>query len=361
MPGSAGIEKASGVQDLTSYVHDQGIINPEMKFWLDQVSGVGYSATLYKTQFADASGTFSKQEHPLGAVTSNGHVLTSYCSDVVVAGSTTGAYYQKDIYIPNIKKYVGKTITIRVMMKADTALNIGMNIARYYGTGGSPSVTDTVYGLGIQTLTTSWADYSFTFTLPSIVGKTLGTDLNSDFLDLQLIYSGGSENDIYVGGVIGQQSGTFDLALMTLNEGSVALPYIPRSDIDELALIGQTFQVVMESGPDYAFLTERSSDDPDTGHTTYYLNIPLQGYMLRPPTLYNSIPLANCRMVNRDSLGILTSVQSCTAVSVYNISSHKYILIALTTLTDIIPAVTFTFDTAGDISNKTVMAADCRY
>ena len=118
-------------QISTIYKYDQGIINPEMKFWLDKTSGVGYSATLYKTQYGDASGTFSKQEHPLGTVSSNGHVLTSYCSDVVTGGSTTGAYYQKDIYVPNIRKYAGKTVTIRVMMKADSALNIGMNIARF--------------------------------------------------------------------------------------------------------------------------------------------------------------------------------------------------------------------------------------
>ena len=332
-----------------------------MKFWLDQVSGVGYSATLHKTELLDATGTFSKQEHPLGTVYSNGHLLTSYCSDVVVAGSTTGAYYQKDIYVPNIRKYAGKTVTIRVMMKADSALNIGMNIARYYGTGGSPSGAENIFGLGIQTLTTSWAEYSFTFTLPSIVGKTLGTDLNSDFLDLQLIYSGGFDNDIYVGGVIGQQSGTFDLALMTINEGSVALPYIPRSDVDELALIGQTFQVVLMAGPDYSILGEMCKDDPDTSHTTWYMDFFLKSNMLRPPTLYSNMPLANYRMVLRDNTGNLTMVTTTTGISQFITGANNHLGVGVTSLTELSTPTYSTFDAAFNGFDGTILAADCRY
>jgi hypothetical protein len=60
-----------------------------------------------------------------------------------------------------------------------------------FGTGGSPSKTVTGTGQTV-TLTSSWAPFALTFSIPSITGKTLGTNSN-DYFGLLFWTSAGSD------------------------------------------------------------------------------------------------------------------------------------------------------------------------
>jgi hypothetical protein len=60
-----------------------------------------------------------------------------------------------------------------------------------FGTGGSPSATVTGTGQTV-TLTSSWAPFALTFSIPSITGKTLGTNSN-DYFGLLFWTSAGSD------------------------------------------------------------------------------------------------------------------------------------------------------------------------
>jgi hypothetical protein len=68
--------------------------------------------------------------------------------------------------------------------------NYNINMNQLFGTGGSPS-TETSVSLGTFTVTSSWVKKSFTVTLASVSGKTLGTNLGTDHLKLQILQPDG--------------------------------------------------------------------------------------------------------------------------------------------------------------------------
>jgi hypothetical protein len=74
--------------------------------------------------------------------------------------------------IENVQTFAGQTATISFWAKADSARTATILIAQSFGSGGSGDVTvlNTT-----QALTTSWARYSFTMSVPSISGKTVGS------------------------------------------------------------------------------------------------------------------------------------------------------------------------------------------
>lgn len=95
-----------------------------------------------------------------------------------------------------------------------------------FGTGGSASSpVDT--GVGDFTVTTSWAKKTFTFTPPSISGKTLGTN-NNDYYELEIFRqpAGDTSTAAY----------TIDIANVQLEVGSVSTDFEDRSHAEELAL-----------------------------------------------------------------------------------------------------------------------------
>src|SRR5690606_29512217 len=111
--------------------------------------------------------------------------------------------------------------------KADAARFMSIEIAQTFGTGGSPS--SAVTGIGIQkvSLTTSWQKFSFTVMLPSILGKTLGSDENSA-TSLYFWFDAGSDLDARTNS-LGQQSGTFDIARVSIVEGDATAEDDPFS------------------------------------------------------------------------------------------------------------------------------------
>ena len=101
-----------------------------------------------------------------------------------------------------------------------------------FGTGGSASSpVDT--GVGDFTVTANWAKKTFTFTPPSISGKTLGTDNNS-YYELEVFRqpAGDTSTAAY----------TIDIANVQLEVGSVSTDIEDRSHAEELALCERYYQ-----------------------------------------------------------------------------------------------------------------------
>ena len=67
---------------------------------------------------------------------------------------------------------------------------MALEVVQNFGTGGSPSAEVTGSGQSV-TLTGSWAAFAVTFSVPSITGKTLGTN-GDDYLALNFWTSAGS-------------------------------------------------------------------------------------------------------------------------------------------------------------------------
>jgi hypothetical protein len=90
-----------------------------------------------------------------------------------ISSSSGNAYNNFEQPIEDVRTFAGQTATVSFYAKADTTRNITVQMVQVFGTGGSGNVTVTS---PIITLTTSWARYSATFNVPSISGKTIGTN-----------------------------------------------------------------------------------------------------------------------------------------------------------------------------------------
>ena len=101
-----------------------------------------------------------------------------------------------------------------------------------FGTGGSASsVVDT--GVADFTVTSSWAKKTFTFTPPSISGKTLGTNNNS-YYELEIFRQPAADTST--------AAYTIDIANVQLEVGSVSTDFEDRSHAEELALCERYYQ-----------------------------------------------------------------------------------------------------------------------
>jgi len=158
-----------------------------------------------------------------------------YFSRTVVS-SLVGAdsRIDKQQKIENVSTLAGKKATLSFYAKADADKNIAIELLQYFGTGGTPSSNVTGIGSQLVALGTTWNKYEITVDIPNIAGKTLGTDGN-DYLIVGFWFDAGSDYDTRTAG-LGQQSGTFDIAQVQLEEGSVATPFEERPYGVELQL-----------------------------------------------------------------------------------------------------------------------------
>ena len=124
--------------------------------------------------------------------------------------------------IEGVRTFAGQEITLSYWAKCDVANPWdGLRIVQEFGTGGTPSSKVNTIRSG-PTLTSSWQKFTQTLTLPSISGKTIGTDGNDNLmLNFRFV------RDVAF---------TFDLASVQLELGPVATPFERRPLGAELAL-----------------------------------------------------------------------------------------------------------------------------
>lgn len=213
------------------------LINGNFDIWqrgvTQTVTGYGSDDRWYNTN------TGSTKTHSQVACTDLERALFNsiYFSRTAVV-SVLGAanFVQKGQHLEDVTKLAGKTVTISFWAKADTNKNIVLHLAQGFGTGGSPSANVTGIGIQAVALTTTWQKKTVTIAIPSIVGKTLGTDgVNTSSTAITFTFDAGT-NLTASNALIGQQSGTFDIAQVQLEEGTVATPFEQRHIGNELAL-----------------------------------------------------------------------------------------------------------------------------
>ena len=135
----------------------------------------------------------------------------------------TASAWQFRQRIEDVRTHAGQTVTFSFWAKAGTALsNLNAEAVQNFGSGGSATVTTSITTTGA--ITTSWVRYSFTVSIPSISGKTVGT---SSYLEFNIFQSGSvtSANAIDTWGwqvEYGSKATPFDTASGTLG-GELAL------------------------------------------------------------------------------------------------------------------------------------------
>jgi hypothetical protein len=177
--------------------------------------------------------TASRQTFTVGQTDVPGN--PSYWARTVVTTSAgSGNYCTKQQKIENVATLSGQVATLSFWAKADATKNIAVEFLQEFGTGGIPSASVSAIGVTTVALTTTWQRYTVTATIPSISGKTLGTNNDSNFQVIFWFDAGSSFNSRT--NSLGQQSGTFDIANVQLEAGSAATPFEQRPVGMELSL-----------------------------------------------------------------------------------------------------------------------------
>ena len=183
-----GIPLRPGVLDP-----ENRIINGAFDFWQRGTSSTanGHLADRWYSEFSGGSFSQSRQAFTLGDTFGNNN--PTYFFRQSVSGQSTAAQYAITVQnIEGVRTYAGQTITVLGWMRRSSGSgNVAVQCIQDFGTGGSPSSRVFVSPQTV-TLTGSWAAFALTFAVPSISGKTLGTNGN-DYLQLRFWTSAGSD------------------------------------------------------------------------------------------------------------------------------------------------------------------------
>jgi hypothetical protein len=137
---------------------------------------------------------------------------------VVVGTAAAGDYASHSCKIESVLKFAGKKVTLTFKSKANAGTpKIGIEVVQSFGIAGAPSGV-VLTAIQAVTLNVTETEYSITFTVPSIAGKTLGTD-GKDYLAIIFWESSGATNNTRASG-IGVQSFTLTLFDVQLELGA---------------------------------------------------------------------------------------------------------------------------------------------
>lgn len=211
-----------------------GIINGNFDIWqrgnvfTDPVSS-SYLADRWQVTYNGTGATreLSRQSFTLGQTEVPGEpeYFLRFTQSTAGSGGTFNAITQR---IEDVRTFAGQTVTVSFYAKADAPRSLPIVFLRqFFGTGGSPSASVDTNFVSSQTVTTSWVKYSYSITVPSLSGKTLGSNGN-DRLEL-FIYL--PVNTAFV----------FDLAQVQLENGAIATPFERRPIGTELNLCYRYF------------------------------------------------------------------------------------------------------------------------
>jgi len=222
------------------------IINGNFDIWQrgtsNGMSGY-YTADRWSCQNSGTTKTASRQSFTLGQTAVPGEP-TYFMRHVVTSSAGAGNFCYMYQVIESVRTLAGKTATLSFWAKADSSKNIAIDMSQYFGSGGSPSSSVLISPITFA-LTSSWQKFIYTFSFPSISGKTLGSD-NNDGLGINFWFDAGSTYNSR-NNSLGQQSGTFDIAQVQLEEGPVATAFEQRHIGQETLLCMRYFRTVLLS------------------------------------------------------------------------------------------------------------------
>ena len=216
------------------------VINGNFDFWqrgiiyTPPVGGQGYCADRWVV--ANSGGATHQVNQGSNALGAGAAESSKLWQRSVVMGATASSAAWTGQYIENVRTFAGETVTFSFWVYGPNGAKVGARLLQVFGSGGSPSAA---VNIEISTVTVSaatWTKYEGTVTLPSLAGKTLGTDGN-DALYLVIDFCGTG-----YGGVMAGQNGTFGVAQVQLEKGNSATPFDIRPLAYELMLCQRYYE-----------------------------------------------------------------------------------------------------------------------
>jgi len=155
-----------------------------------------------------ATNSVSQQTFTPGSAPVAGYESAYYLRYAVTVAGSSNTYRFLDHRIEDVRTFAGQTVTFSFWAKADSARVIIATPIQSFGSGGSGDFAATTTSF---TMSTSWQRFTGTVAIPSIAGKTIGTN---HFLYLRLSLPAGVTM-------------TTDIWGVQLEAGSVATPFKP--------------------------------------------------------------------------------------------------------------------------------------
>ena len=172
---------STGLRYISNFAAGKNeIINGDFGVWQRGTSFTTDGAYTSDRWIVDSNATFtaSQQTFTPGAAPVAGYESQFYLQ---IAKSAGGTYCDAKQRLEDVRTFAGQTITLSAYMRVSSGTaSVEPYYNQVFGSGGSAAVNSTVTA---QTITSSWARYSFTFAIPSVSGKTIGT---SSYLELYL-------------------------------------------------------------------------------------------------------------------------------------------------------------------------------
>lgn len=292
------------------------LINGDMSVWQRGTSAFtnpnAYTADRWIAVNTGTNHSTTRQATTLGSVVPNS--VRHHMQVAVTPGAGTGDYLFMAQRIENVGTFAGKTVTVSFYAwSASGTPKIGISLDQAYGTGGSPSATDFGTGQAV-TISTTPTRYSRTFTVPSISGKTRGTN-NDDYLQLTLWLDAGSTLNTRSGS-IGHQTATFAITGVQIEAGSYATDFEFRPPQVELSLCQR-----------YYYRWQTQSTDGFVAMGSVFTSADVRSGLQFPTTLRSNGPSVYFRGGNELELVISGTVVRSTTTTPTNVNSQTCELI----------------------------------
>jgi hypothetical protein len=238
------------------------VINSDFGIWQRGTSFAsgGYTSDRWLNDFAGGAGTVSRQSFTAGTAPVSGYEGTFFLRK----SSTTGAQYSTLIQrIEDVRTFAGQTVTLSFWAKGTNPTgNFEANLIQNFGSGGSSDAP--LIGQAF-TVTGSWVRYTFTFAVPSVSGKTIGT---GSYL-FTSIYQAASNTSV----------STLDIWGVQLEAGSVATAFQTATG---------TIQGELAACQRYYWRVDNSSLNQPLGTAFYYSATSLNCNLQLPVTMRTS-------------------------------------------------------------------------
>ena len=276
MTRASNLAKTGEVVDTGGYGFRNRIINGNFDFWQrgTSFSTAGYTADRWAITYdgTGATRTVSQQAFTLGqtSVPYEPTYFLRFNQSVAGSGGSYNQFYQP---IESVRTFAGQTVTVSFYAQSSTTSTFPIiNLRQFFGSGGSPSAfVETQLATNVS-IGSSWTKYTYTATLPSISGKTMGTA--GDYLAL------------FVWMPI-NTTFTVDIAQVQVEAGSIATAFERRPYGLELSLCQRYYQTTYDIGvtPGTATRNGLITALAYSGAATYGSGFNLQSPMRAAPSL----------------------------------------------------------------------------
>ena len=197
-----------------------GDCNVNQRAFSSSTTSTSYIVDRFQFEYTGGTTTGSVQAFTAGTAPVTGYEAKQYVELASTSQSAAGDYVLLKQKIESVRTFANQTATLSFWAKASSGTpKVGGYVNQVFGSGGSAAVTTAGT---LQTISTSWARYSITISVPSISGKTIGT---SDYLEFGLMTSCGTTISALGYPAVGIQNATIGLWGFQIENGSTSTAF----------------------------------------------------------------------------------------------------------------------------------------